>query len=347
MPFDRDRRQIAGEPVTVLQGVMSSAANGNQFFVSDTGSVLYLMNRPVTERGLVWVDRAGRNTPLDFPRRTYGTPAISPDGRHVVMNVYEGLLPVEIWSGDLERGTLSRLVSGGRSNSAPIWTPDGSRVTFQSTRDGQRQNLYWVRADGSGAIERLTTSDYPQVPTDWTPDGKTLVFYHVDPPTGYDILTVDLAHGHVVKPLIVTPFNEHTSKLSPNGRFIAFISNRTGRFEVYVQPFPGPGDVRQLSTNGGTEPVWSRDGHELFFRQGDKMMVADVSITADFSAARPRPLFEGRYEVSFVVPGARFYDVSPDGQRFLMLKSDAATAPRQLHLIVNWFEELKRLVPLR
>ena len=112
-----------------------------------------------------------------------------------------------------------------------------------------------------------------------------------------------------------------------------------------MQPFPGPGDAVQVSTGGGTEPVWARSGRELFFRQGEKMMVVDVTLAPTFVASRPRLLFEGRYEVSFLVTGQRFFDVSPDGQRFLMVKSDTPTAPRQLHLVVNWFEELKRLVP--
>jgi eukaryotic-like serine/threonine-protein kinase len=148
-----------------------------------------------------------------------------------------------------------------------------------------------------------------------------------------------------VTPFLATAFNESAARFSPDGRYLAYLSDRTGRQELYVQPFPGPGEPRQVSTDGGTEPVWARNGRELFFKQGEKMMVVDVTLAPAFVASRPRLLFEGRYEVSFLVSGMRFYDVSPDGQRFLMVKSDTPTTPRQLHLVVNWFEELKRLVP--
>ena len=201
-------------------------------------------------------------------------------------------------------------------------------------------------SDG-GAVERLTTSDFNQVPQDWNLDGKTLVFYESNPTGGYDIRTLSLDRERTVAPLVVTPFNEVSALFSPDGRSLAYVSDRSGRQEVYVQPFPGPGEPRQVSTDGGTEPVWARNGRELFFRQGEKMMAVDVALTPGFTASRPRLLFEGRYEVSFLVTGQRFYDVSPDGQRFLMVKSDTPTAPRQLHLVVNWFEELKRLVPAR
>lgn len=136
-----------------------------------------------------------------------------------------------------------------------------------------------------------------------------------------------------------------SAQFSPDGRSLAYISDRTGRFEVYVQSFPDAGEVRQISNDGGTEPVWAPSGRELFFRHGEKMMVVDVTAAPAFSTSRPRVLFEVRYEVSCLVPGMRFYDVSPDGQRFLMVKGDTQAAPRQLRLVVNWFEELKAKVP--
>jgi serine/threonine-protein kinase len=346
-PFDIERQRVDGKPVQVLEGVMAGALNGRQFGVSDNGSLVFLPNRSVNERSLVWVDRTGRATATEFEHRTYGLPGLSPDGRRVATGVYEGLNPKEVWVGDLERGTISRLASDGPLNAGPIWTPDGSRITFASRQESAVQNLYWMRADGSGPIERLTTSDLNQVPLDWSPDGKTLVYYETVSASATDLWTLTLDGDRTPKRLLATPFSELSARFSPDGRYLAYISDRSGRLEVYVQPFPGPGEVRQISIDGGTEPVWARNGRELFFRQGEKMMVVDVATSPAFSASRPRVLFEGRYEVSFLVPGARFYDVSPDGQRFLMVKSEATDAPRQLHLIVNWFEELKRLVPPR
>jgi serine/threonine-protein kinase len=347
VPFDIDRQRVEGKPVQVLEGVMAGALNGRQFGVSDTGSLVFLPNRSVNERSLVWVDRTGRTTAIDFEQRTYGLPSLSPDGRRVATGVYEGLNPKEVWVGDLERGTISRLASDSPLNAAPTWTPDASRITFASRQESAFQNLYWMRADGTGSMERLTTSDVNQVPLDWSPDGKTLVYYQTQSASGSDLWTLTLDGERTTRPLLATPFTELSARFSPDGRYLAYISDRSGRLEVYVQPFPGPGEVRQISIDGGTEPVWARNGRELFFRQGEKMMAVDVATSPAFSASRPRVLFEGRYEVSFLVPGARFYDVSPDGQRFLMVKSEATDAPRQLHLIVNWFEELKRLVPAR
>ena len=345
-PFDPERPTVVGESARVMDGVMAGGLNGGQFATSLSGSLVYLTNTAVNERSFVWVDRAGRATALDFDKRTYGLPSLSPDGRRVATGVYDGLNPKEIWVGDLDRGTMNRLVTDGSLNAAPIWTPDGSRVAFASRREATVQNIYWTLADGSGVTERLTTGEFNEVPTDWSPDGKTLAFYETNPTSGYDLRTLALDRERTVKPLVATPFNEMGARFSLDGRYLAFLSDRTGRQEVYVQPFPGPGEPRQVSTDGGTEPVWARNGRELFFKQGEKMMVVDVTLAPTFTASRPRLLFEGRYEVSFLVSGMRFYDVSPDG-RFLMVKSDTPTTPRQLHLVVNWFEELKRLVPAR
>ncbi len=345
VPFDPDRLVVTGKPVQVLEGAMVGLTVGSHYAVSKAGSLIYLANNSISERSFVWVDRTGRSSPVDLEPRTYGPMTMSPDGRRLTTHIYEGVNPKEIWTGDLERGTLSRIASDGAVNSSPIWTPDGRRVTFSSTRDQPRQNLYWAAADGSGTAERLTKSDFSQVTQDWSPDGTTLVFYERRPATGIDLWTLTLDAARTTRPLLATPADEHAARFSPDGRSLAYISDRSGRFEVYVQPFPGPGDVRQLSTDGGTEPVWARNGRELFFRQGERMMVVDISTTPTLSASRPRVLFVGRFEMGFLVPGARYYDVSADSQRFLMLRSEDLAAPRQLRLVVNWFEELERLVP--
>ena len=345
VPFDPARLAVTGKPVQVLEGAMVGLTVGSHYAVSKAGSLVYLANNAISARAFVWVDRTGRSTPVDLEQRTYGPMTMSPDGRRLTTHIYEGVNPKEIWTGDLQRGTLSRIASDGAINSSPIWTPDGRRITFSSTRDQPRQNLYWAAADGSGTAERLTTSDFSQVTQDWSPDGTTLVFYERRPATGIDLWALTLDAARTTRPLLATPADEHAARFSPDGRYLAYSSDRSGRLEVYAQPFPGPGEVRQLSTDGGTEPVWARHGRELFFRQGERMMVVDVSTAPTFSASRPRVLFVGRFEMGFLVPGARYYDVSADSQRFLMLRSEDLAAPRQLRLVVNWFEELKRLVP--
>lgn len=223
---------------------MAGGLNGGQFAISTSGSLVYLANSAVNERSFVWVDRTGRTTALSFDKRTYGLPSLSPDGRRVATGVYDGLNPKEIWVGELDRGTMSRLVTDGSLNAAPIWTSDGSRVVFASRRGASVQNIYSALADGSGVTERLTTGEFNEVPTDWSPDGKTLVFYETSPTSGYDLRTLTLDRERTVKPLVVTPFNEIGGRFSPDGRYLAYLSDRTGRQEVYVQPFPGPAEPR-------------------------------------------------------------------------------------------------------
>jgi Tol biopolymer transport system component len=249
----------------------------------------------------------------------------------------------QIWLYDLSRETLTRLTFEGNVNVNPVWTRDGKRITFTSNKEGP-QNLFWQLADGSGGLERLTTSEYVNTPSSWSPDGQLLAFWEVNAATGWDIWVLRPS-DRKAQPFLRTPFNESVPRFSPDGRWLAYISNESGRYEIYVQPYPGPGGKWQISTEGGTEPAWNPNGKELFYRSGDKMMAVDIATQPGFSAGKPRVLFEGRYEPT----PATFpnYDVSPDGQRFLMLKPAEASeaAPTQINVVLNWFEELKRRVP--
>jgi dipeptidyl aminopeptidase/acylaminoacyl peptidase len=216
-------------------------------------------------------------------------------------------------------------------------------VTFVSPLSGSL-NLRWMAADGSGAGDRLTTSENAQLPGSWSPDGRVLAFSEQDPTTGWDIWTLRSDGDKKVQPFLQTPLDEGGALFSPDGRWLAYVSNESGRDEVYVRPFPGPGGKWQISTEGGIEPIWAHNGQELFYRVGDKMMVAAVGTRPTFVASRPKALFERHYEkgeVSFLPD----YDVSSDGQQFLMLKAEEKEAPTQINVVQNWFVELKRLVP--
>jgi eukaryotic-like serine/threonine-protein kinase len=205
-------------------------------------------------------------------------------------------------------------------------------------------NIFWQLANGSGGVERLTTGESDQVPNSWSPDGQLLAFVELNPTTGYDIWVLRMS-DRKAQPFLRTPFNESSPQFSPDGRWLAYLSDESGRYEVYVQPYPGPGGKWQISTDGGTEPVWNRNGRELFYRSGDKMMAVDIATQPSFVAGKPRMLFQGQYTPN---PGRLpQYDVSPDGQRFLMLKptEQAGAAPTQINVVLNWFEELKRRVP--
>jgi Tol biopolymer transport system component len=231
----------------------------------------------------------------------------------------------------------------GNSNLNPVWTPDGKRIAFTSNKEGP-QNLFWQRADGTGGLERLTTSEYVNTPSSWSPDGQLLAFWEVNATTGWDIWMVRIS-DRKAQPFLQTPFNESVPRFSPDGRWLAYISNESGRYEIYVQPYPGPGGKWQISTEGGTEPAWNHNGRELFYRSGDKMMAVDIVAQPSFAAGKPRMLFQGPYERSPAT--SPNYDVSPDGQRFLMLKpaNTGESAPTQINVVLNWFEELKRRVP--
>jgi eukaryotic-like serine/threonine-protein kinase len=278
---------------------------------------------------------------LAAPASAYLFPRLSPDGRRVAAVISEQ--ESQIWLYDLSRETLTRFTFEGNLNNAPVWTPDGKRIAFESKKEGP-PNIFWQLADGSGGLERLTTSEYVNAPTSWSQDGQLMAFIELNPTTGFDIWVMRLS-DRKAQPFLRTRFNETAPRFSPDGRWLAYISDESGRFEIYVQPYPGPGGKWQISTDGGMDPVWNPNGKELFYRSTNKMMAVDIATQPSFVAGKPRMLFEGQY-VPPPVPISN-YDVSPDGQRFLMLKpsEQEQAAPTQINVVLNWFEELKRRVP--
>ena len=245
---------------------------------------------------------------------------------------------------DLSGETLTQLTFEG-DNEAPIWTPDGKRVTFASRRSGPF-NLFWKSADGSGSEERLTTGEHFQNPQSWSSDGRVLTFREVNPTTGSDIWVLPLEGERQPRPFLQSRSAETEATFSPDGRWLAYASDESGQYEVYVQPFPGPGGKWGISTEGGREPVWNLDGQELFYRNGGQMMAVDITTEPAFRAGTPRLLFDAEWEVP-TLGGQANYDVSPDGQRFVMIQAseEQQEAVTQINVVLNWFEELKRLVP--
>ena len=340
VPFDPQRLTVTGTSVPVVDGVLQFASTGAaQYSLSTTGSLVWVAGGvQSTQTKLVWVSRNGAEQTLAAPARAYGRPRLSPDGQRIAATIGG-----QVWLYDLARETLTRFTFEGTSNNFPLWTPDGKRVAFNSNSEGPL-NLFWELANGSGGLERLTTSEYTHGAQSWSPDGQLLAYTQVNPTTGYDIWVLRVG-DRKAQPFLRTRFNESAPEFSPDGRLLAYVSDESGRFEVYVQPYPGPGGKWQISTDGGMEPVWNRNGRELFYRSGDKMMAVDITAQPSFSAGKPRMLFEGQYQPSpFVYEN---YDVSPDGQRFLMLKpvESGDAAPTQINVVLNWFEELKQKVP--
>jgi serine/threonine-protein kinase len=357
VPFDLQQLAPTGGAVALIGDVMQSANTPNeasesgagQYSVSATGSLLYAAGGifPDPERSLAWVDRNGAAEPLPLATRPYLSPRISPDGRRFLVWTQGDR---NVWVHDLSRGVTTRLTFEGR-NARAIWTPDGERITYTSAIAGS-ENLFWRRSDGSGTAERLASSEFQQAPSAWTPDGKTLLFMQGNVSAGYDILALSAEGDRKPRPFLQTPFNEQYADLSPDGQWLAYVSNQSGRAEVYVQPYPGPGARQQISVEGGTAPAWSRDGRELFFITAptvggqaalSKMMAVAVQLKPTFTAGTPRMLFEGRYGATANVRG---YDVAPDGRRFLMVQQKDRPAMRVAEMIIvqNWVEELKQRV---
>jgi serine/threonine-protein kinase len=296
----------------------------------------------------VWVDRQGRETPIAaVPPRTYVYQQIAPDGTRVAL--YSPDQENDIWLWDFARTTLTRVTFDPANDVYPVWTPDSRRLIFASERAGRR-NLFSQAADGLGIVERLTDGPNAQNPTAVTPDGTRLLFTETAPKTGEDVMQLQLDGTRRVTPLVQTPFTERNGVVSPDGRWLAYEANDSGQLEIYVRPFPAVnGGHRQVSTGGGTSPLWARSGQELFYvaRSGALMRVG-VERSQTWVSTLPATLIKEGYAT---LGSGRSYDISRDGQRFLMIKpssgSDQATAPTGIIVVQNWGEELKRLVQMR
>ena len=252
----------------VLEGIWNDDFGDAKFSVSESGSLVYVPKGAFrSESTLVWVDRQGAVEPLAAPPRPYDDPRLSPDGQRVA---FETEVPTyDIWIYHIPRETLTRLTFEG-ANLDPLWTPDGKRVTFASPRAGGALNLFWKPADGSGPAEQLMESEHGQRPLSWSPDGQVLAFTELHPTTGMDIWVLPLHGERRPRPFLQTQFQESAAVFSPDGHWLAYTSNESGRWEVYVQAYPGPGGKWQISNEGGDAPVWAKNGRELFYREGNK-----------------------------------------------------------------------------
>ena len=355
--FDPEKLVIVGEGVPVVDQVAVTNTGAAQYAVSQTGSVVYIAasvaGGAFTARELVWVTRAGgRQEALGAEARPYTYPRLSPDESALAVNILDQQNDVWVW--DLRRRTLQRITFDASTDFAPVWTLDSRSLIFASARSGT-PNLFRRPADGTGMDQRLTNSPAVQWPTGFTPDGKTLILHEsAAAATGVDVRRLVLENVKdgkgATEPVVESPFNDEAGEVSPDGRFIAYHSDRSGRGdEVYVQPYPNTGDgLWQVSKGGGTRPVWSKDGREIFYLDPTTaMMSVTVHTKPSFSADNPTKLFDGPWYAG--QPG-RIYDVSRDGRRFLMIKAatsgQGAPAPATpLNVVLNWTEELKQRLP--
>jgi serine/threonine-protein kinase len=350
IPFDLTRLETHGTAVGVLPKVVTTVTGGGDFSVAADGTLVYLDasgSLAAAARTLVWVDRTGKEEPIAAPPRAYLQPRLSPNGTRVAL--WSNDQEDDLWILDLGGGPLTRLTVEPGEDSAAVWTLDGGRIVFASSRGGS-PNLWWQAADFNGVAERLTMGSNPQFPTGLTPDGTGVVFFELTPTMNRDLQQLALDGLYRVTPLLQTKFDEINGTVSPNARWLAYESNSSGSYEIYVRPFSNDGGGRQVSLAGGTRPLWARSGKELFYvgADGTLMGVSVESSSPTWQAGTPTKLFERRYYTG--ANRGRTYDVSPDGQRFLMVKApgpDASAAPSALIVVDHWDEELKRLVPAK
>ena len=359
-PFDLTKGEVTGKPLTVLAGVMQAAytpiswieTGAGQFSLSsESGALVYVQGGvfPDTDQPVVSVDWGGTAKVLPgLPRRRYLSPRLSPDQSQLV--VWSQGVDRIVWTYDIRRGTLTRRTTTGR-NSWAIWGPDG-KLTF-SRSSGGGESLFLMPADGSGEPEPLIPTEAGTVrqPSSWY--GRTLAFMEANPGRNqpYTVMTWSLDGNRLPAPFLPTgSIASSTPEFSPDGRYLAYSYFTSGRWQVYVRPYPGPGREQKISKEDGFAPAWSLDQHELFYvvRMGPDrirmMAVPIVTMKPSLTFGQPRELFTGRYKMP---PNIRNYEVTKDGQRFYLtrLPEDPPVQVRQMILVQNWFEELRWKVP--
>jgi serine/threonine-protein kinase len=358
VPFDLKRLEVTGQATPILEGVATApVVAGAQFSFSKTGNLVYVpAGNGVGERQkllIYWMDREGKFTPLRETPGVYLDLTFSPDGKRLALDIVEGKRR-DIWVYEWERDTLTRLTFAGEANFFPVWTPDSQRIVYSSQEKGGETNLWWIRANGAGDAQRLSEGKSPRYASSWRPDGKVLAFFQRNPGTSYDVMTLPIAGDDKSgwkpgepTPFVNSTFTELYPAFSPDGRWLAYQSNESGNYEVYVRPFPGPGGRWQVSTGGGVMPKWSHNGKELFYRTtDDKIMVAAYTPSGDsFHADKPQLWSPGQFTE---VEGDYInFDLHPDGKRFAVLKAPGtgqSAAVNKVNFVLNFFEEISRKV---
>jgi hypothetical protein len=346
-PFDAHRLQVTGEPFPVAERVGHSLKQQESLFsVSETGVLTY-QDVASERRQLVWFDRRGTQLGFVGQAGVQSTVTLSPDAKRVALvrdDPQTGNR--DIWLLELARGTSLRLTSDEAWDRYPVWAPDGSRIVFTSGREGV-DNLYQTPASGTGSEEALFQSTDGKYPMHWSADGRFLVYQVAAPKTFTDIWVLPLTGERQPFPFLQTEFSEEHPQFSPDGRWIAYTSNESGRPEIYVQSFPPSSGKWQVSTHGGTHPRWRGDEEELFYvdPHGKKLLAVRVKGDAHtFEADVPVALFEvnvGRY-IPGLLAGMYHYDVTADGQRFLVNTLVEAPPSPPITVVLNWIAGLKR-----
>jgi serine/threonine-protein kinase len=340
--IDSRSGRLLSEPAVLVEDVAFDPRTGAAFYDFSSGGDLFYVRGAGTvgERmaRAFLVTESGEVRPLGEPKAGLQVPRFAPDGRSIVMTVAEDDR-TDLWSYDLTLETLTRLTFEGNS-AACTFFPDGRSVAFASDRGGAF-SIYRTLADGSGDAVRITEGPNPQFPTSVSPDGKHLAYTELHPESRLDVFVLSLDDA-VARPFVRTDHAEAGAVFSPDGQFLAYTSDESGAEQVYVRRFPGPSGRWQVSTIEGTEPVWSRDGSRLFFRSGNSLMVADVRLRPEFESAKPSVLFDTPFDTAGLLHAG--YDTGPDGTSFVMIRTEKESTASEIHVVLNWFEELKERV---
>jgi len=340
-PFDISTGRLLGSSTVVIPDLLTDPTSGVAHFAfSNDGTLVYAHggSRPSSMRDLVWVDRNGIEERISSEPRAYAYPRLSTSGEQVLMTI-EGATD-NVWTFDLGRGVLQRVTIVGRQMT-PLWGPDPDSITYASvTKNFPAATIRSLHDNSSHSIEGIPE---PSFPSSWSPDGGTLAYAKLKGFGSYDVCLAE--PGNPEHCLFDSPFNESAPTISPDGRSLAFVSDESGRYEVYVSRFPSGSERVQVSTLGGVEPIWSPDGRSLYYRSGRGLYEVPMQGDRELSFEAARLLFEGDFAGDADVPGFPFYDLAADGEHFLMLQEEPTPVIVELQVVVNWFEELRRLAP--
>ena len=342
--FDEGTLEVRGNPVAVANAVgLNPVTNQGLFSVSDSGTLVFFAGA-VGESELVWVDRAGRQVGNPGPKGVFNSLSLSPEATSVVYDQAEPRnRTFDLWRLDFARGIPSRLTFHPSHDIFPLWSPDGTRIVFSSLREPPPQ-LFELNANSAGTEKLLLKTNLPKTASGWSSDGRLLFYGSTDPQTGGDIWALPMVGKPEPYPVVRTPADEQYGTLAPDGRWLAYISNETGAYEVYVESFPATGLKRQVSTQGGFEPHWRRDGKELFYMAPNQtlMAVGVKSNPTTLEVSPPKALFATRIKWMEIQAVAHHYAAAPDGQRFLIsgATEDARAVP--VTIVLNWSAALKK-----
>jgi serine/threonine-protein kinase len=336
VPFDLSKLEVTGPTVPVLDGILLGSGYIPNYTFSQDGSLVFVQGTKGTfDTRILQANRQGVSQPLIAKSDDFYWPKLSPDASQLSVTI-EKEEDTDIWIGNLNDGSLIQLTFEGNNNYA-IWTPDGKRLTFASDRSGA-WNLYWQPVLGKAPAEQLTTGENNKWPTSWSPDGTVLAYHEGHPDSTLDIWLLTMDEERNTRPFLKTAHNEYQAMFSPDGRWIAYTSDRSGRDEIYLQSYPDKGEAVKISNTGGKWPMWNPNGRELYYRYGDKLMAVSITTKPEFTAGTPEELFEVRSRADYM-------DLSLKSGRFLFVDEDTVLTVTYLNVVLNWFEELNSLVP--